>query len=427
MVGYVLRFFPVYQELKKIINNKTYGTVTSFETTVGSYLPSWRPNIDYKKSVSANTALGGGTLLELSHEIDLTLWCLGFPQYLNAHIENTGELEIDCEDVGDIKLTYNGGLTAKIHMDFLKKIPERKTTITFEKATITCDAIAGTLEITALNSDGDNDTKTLNFKPENPQQPFLDEIKRCKNFFITKQTSRIIMKNIKELLSLKNRTAIITGGAGHLGRAFCETLSELGADLLQKQSIIDTCHKIEKKYDCIDILVNNAAYVGTSNLKGWAVPFEEQSTDCWTDALQVNLTAMFELSHALNPAMKKSKHSSIVNVSSIYGLCGPDMGLYEGTKMGNPAAYAASKGGVIQLTRWLATTLAPIIRVNTITPGGVERGQNEDFQNAYIKRTPMGRMATEEDLKGALAYLASDLSAYVTGQNIIVDGGWTAW
>jgi len=267
------------------------------------------------------------------------------------------------------------------------------------------------------------------------------------------------MKNIKELLSLKNRTAIITGGAGHLGRAFCETLSELGAhiilldnndenaektiadmqanghkkvdympcDLLQKQSIIDTCHKIEKKYDCIDILVNNAAYVGTSNLKGWAVPFEEQSTDCWTDALQVNLTAMFELSHALNPAMKKSKHSSIVNVSSIYGLCGPDMGLYEGTKMGNPAAYAASKGGVIQLTRWLATTLAPIIRVNTITPGGVERGQNEDFQNAYIKRTPMGRMATEEDLKGALAYLASDLSAYVTGQNIIVDGGWTAW
>lgn len=177
MVGYVLRFFPVYQELKKIINNKTYGTVTSFETTVGSYLPSWRPNIDYKKSVSANTALGGGTLLELSHEIDLTLWCLGFPQYLNAHIENTGELEIDCEDVGDIKLTYNGGLTAKIHMDFLKKIPERKTTITFEKATITCDAIAGTLEITALNSDGDNDTKTLNFKPENPQQPFLDEIK----------------------------------------------------------------------------------------------------------------------------------------------------------------------------------------------------------------------------------------------------------
>jgi NAD(P)-dependent dehydrogenase (short-subunit alcohol dehydrogenase family) len=95
--------------------------------------------------------------------------------------------------------------------------------------------------------------------------------------------------------------------------------------------------------------------------------------------------------------------------------------------MGNPAAYAASKGGLIQLTRWLATTIAPDVRVNVISPGGVYRNQPKKFVKRYVAKTPLGRMAIEEDFKGVIAYLASDLSAYVTGQNIIVDGGWTAW
>ena len=95
--------------------------------------------------------------------------------------------------------------------------------------------------------------------------------------------------------------------------------------------------------------------------------------------------------------------------------------------MGNPAGYAASKGGLIQLTRWLATVLAPDVRVNAIIPGGIWRNQPETFREQYVARTPLGRMGAEEDLKGAAAYLASDLSAYVTGQNLIVDGGWTAW
>ena len=116
-----------------------------------------------------------------------------------------------------------------------------------------------------------------------------------------------------------------------------------------------------------------------------------------------------------------------MNVASIYGLVGPDWRLYEGTEIGNPAAYSASKGGLLQLTRWLATTLAPDVRVNSITPGGVFRDTPEPFLSRYLSRTPLGRMATEEDFKGAIAYLASDLSAYVTGQNLVVDGGWTAW
>ena len=108
-------------------------------------------------------------------------------------------------------------------------------------------------------------------------------------------------------------------------------------------------------------------------------------------------------------------------------MVGPDMRLYENTPVGNPAAYAASKGGLLQLTRWLATVLAPDVRVNAITPGGVWRDQPTEFYERYVGSTPLRRMATEEDLKGAVAYLASDLSAYVTGHNLVVDGGWTAW
>jgi NAD(P)-dependent dehydrogenase (short-subunit alcohol dehydrogenase family) len=108
-------------------------------------------------------------------------------------------------------------------------------------------------------------------------------------------------------------------------------------------------------------------------------------------------------------------------------MVGPDMGVYENTTMGNPAAYATSKGGLLQLTRWLAMVLAPEVRVNAITSGGVWRNQPETFHTRYVARTPLRRMATEEDLKGAVAYLASDLSAYVTGHNLVVDGGWTVW
>jgi NAD(P)-dependent dehydrogenase (short-subunit alcohol dehydrogenase family) len=117
----------------------------------------------------------------------------------------------------------------------------------------------------------------------------------------------------------------------------------------------------------------------------------------------------------------------VILFSSIYGLVGPDLGLYAGTKMANPAGYGASKGGLVSLARHLATVLAPKVRVNAITPGGIERGQPASFRKRYKARAPLARMAVEEDLKGAVAYLAGDLSAYVTGHDLVVDGGWTAW
>jgi NAD(P)-dependent dehydrogenase (short-subunit alcohol dehydrogenase family) len=143
--------------------------------------------------------------------------------------------------------------------------------------------------------------------------------------------------------------------------------------------------------------------------------------------LEVNVTAAFHLSQKLSGLLKNTGNGSIVNVSSIYGVVGPDMSLYNGTEMGNPAAYSVSKGGLIQLTKWLSTVMAPHVRVNCISPGGLARNQPESFSAKYIEKTPLKRMGIEEDFKGAVLYFASDLSQWVTGVNLMVDGGWTAW
>lgn len=260
-------------------------------------------------------------------------------------------------------------------------------------------------------------------------------------------------------MKLDGRVAIVTGGAGNLGSHICETLAELGARVviidnnerecinlsnrlheeygvdpllivtdLAKEALVKAIPgKVLEKFDSIDILVNCAALVGTSLLEGWITPFSQQSADTWRKALEINLTVPFILTQACSEALKKSGHGSVINIGSIYGIIGPDMRIYEETNMGNPAAYAASKGGLLQLTRWLATVMAPDIRVNAITPGGVWHNQPEPFFSKYTYRTPLGRMATAEDIKGAVAYLASDMSSYVTGHNLVLDGGYSIW
>ncbi|MCK9630277.1 MAG: SDR family oxidoreductase [Methanoregula sp.] len=267
------------------------------------------------------------------------------------------------------------------------------------------------------------------------------------------------MKQVSELMNMKNRVALITGGAGHIGSAICDALAENGADIViidcnrdlctekceqltkdygvtARPLVIDLASEMElrkvpetvlKQFGSLDVLVNCAALVGTSELNGWGVGFREQNANTWRLALEINLTAPFILTQVCSEALALSHRGSVINIASIYGINGPDMQLYEGTSLGNPAAYAASKGGLIQLTRWLATVLSPDVRVNAITLGGVYRGQPEQFHAKYIKKTPLQRMATEEDIKGAALFLASDLSAYVTGQNLVVDGGFTVW
>ena len=266
-------------------------------------------------------------------------------------------------------------------------------------------------------------------------------------------------RDIADLARLDGRTAIVTGGAGHIGRAVADALAEQGAavavvdldagrcdevaadiatrrgatafgvrvDLADEDDTRSVADRVLAVTGGIDIVVHVAALVSAEPLPNWTTPFEQQGTEVWRRALEVNLTSVFVLTQACTPALRSGGHGSVVTVGSTYGIVGPDWRIYDGTEMGNAAGYAASKGGVIQLTRWLSTTLAPDIRVNCLSPGGVFRGHPDSFRDAYEARTPLGRMATEEDYKGAAVFLASDLSRYVTGHNLVVDGGWTAW
>ncbi len=267
------------------------------------------------------------------------------------------------------------------------------------------------------------------------------------------------MRMLKELQDLTGRVALVTGAGGHIGGGLVDAMAELGANLVLVDVVAQSClaaaERVQKVYERevlvlaadladeaairglpdavharfgrLDVLCNCAAMVSSKEVGGWTTSFLEQRAEPWRLALDVNLTAPFLLTQLFAPALAAGGHGSVINIGSLYGIAGPDLRLYEGTPMGNSAAYAASKGGLLQLTRWLATVLAPRIRVNAVSPGGVWRNQPKEFCDRYTARTPLGRMAIEEDFKGAVAYLASDLAAYVTGQNLIVDGGFTAW
>ncbi len=269
----------------------------------------------------------------------------------------------------------------------------------------------------------------------------------------------VTARGLWDRMRLDGRTVLITGGAGRLGAVMVGTCLELGARVVVLDRDGEAAGRLAERFRLrgmpgfrflegdltdtgflegvpadlraaeggLDVLVHAAALVGTSALEGWAVPFERQSVATWRRALEVNLTAVFALTRACAPLLRRSGHGSVVTIGSIYGVAAPDWRLYEGTSLGNPAAYAASKGGLLQLTRWLATALAPRVRVNMISMGGVRHGHRDPFLWRYEERTPLRRMASPQDVAGALAYLAGDLSAYVTGHNLMVDGGWTLW
>jgi NAD(P)-dependent dehydrogenase (short-subunit alcohol dehydrogenase family) len=257
---------------------------------------------------------------------------------------------------------------------------------------------------------------------------------------------------------LSGQIAVITGGAGRLGTAFATALTEQGAhvclldvagdraaerasalcglradaasawtvDLSDESAVADTVAAISRRFGRIDLLINNAAYP-PGDLPPDGLALAEQRLDQWRANLDVLLTGPFLITRAAAPWLQQAGNGRIVNIASIYGLTGVVPDLYAGTAMANEAYYAAGKGGLIQLTRYWATLLAPAVRVNAVAPGGLAAGQPESFVQRYEARTPLGRMAQADDVVGAMLFLATDLSAYVTGQVLAVDGGWTAW
>lgn len=264
------------------------------------------------------------------------------------------------------------------------------------------------------------------------------------------------MKKFYNLCDMSGRTSLITGASGNLGKILSNTLAELGSELIivdqladdlillkdsiehkwdvpcsifecdleEESSRLELIDYVAKKKNSLNCLVNNAAFVGTSNLSGWNGELADQKLDTWRRALEVNLTAPFHLAQGLHKCLRDSKGANIINIGSIYGEIAPDWNLYKGTSMSNPAAYGASKAGLLQLTRWLSSYFGKSIRVNAISPGGIFRDQDKKFVEKYIQKTAIGRMAAEDDFIGIVGYLASDLSQYLTGKVIQLDGGW---
>ncbi len=268
------------------------------------------------------------------------------------------------------------------------------------------------------------------------------------------------MEKYKEIFSLKDKTAIVTGGLGILGKTFCEALASFGSNVvvvdLNEDEIVKFVAELNSKFDsrsigfacdisspeqvkkCVKFAADNYESIDIlhNNAQGATipVPFEDCTLDDWRVTSAVNEEGYFLMAQAVGLQMIKQKFGgSIIQTSSIYGILGPDHRIYDsvnkdGNNMGSRAVYSFSKSGVVGLTKYLATYWADKnIRVNTLTPGGVESGQDKKFIDHYSNRIPLGRMAKKTDMVGALIFLASDASSYVTGQNIIVDGGLEAW
>jgi len=262
---------------------------------------------------------------------------------------------------------------------------------------------------------------------------------------------------MKDAFRLDGKVVVLTGAAGIIGREVVRVFVEAGArvfaidrdagvladvlgplhdglltfagDVSQQAAMQQAQQQLEARWGVADVLLNNAA----AKSDNFFAPFEHYPLDDWNQVLSVNLTGAMLCAQVFGSAMAARGGGCIVNTLSIYGISGPDQRIYEGSQylgraINTPAVYAASKAGLWGLTLYLATYWGHRgVRVNGVTPGGVFSGQNDTFASNYAQRVPLGRMAEAADMAHGMHYLASDAAKYVTGHNLVIDGGWTAW
>ena len=270
----------------------------------------------------------------------------------------------------------------------------------------------------------------------------------------------------KDIFSINNKVFVITGGMGQLGQIYIneilsrngrvaildtldyqnslvselinkgdkENLLYITTDITQKEQIQSSVEKIINRWEKIDVLLNNAALDSPPNAPESEVgPFEEYPEVSYEQVMDVNVKGTFMCCQVIGKLMAQQKSGVIINISSIYGLVSPRQDIYDfkrkrGEIFFKPAAYSVSKSAIYNLTRYLATYWAKDnIRVNTITLAGIYNDQPKNFLDAYTKHMPIGRMANSQDVVGPMIFLASEASSYMTGSNLVVDGGWTAW
>ncbi|PIQ85384.1 MAG: hypothetical protein COV74_09295 [Candidatus Omnitrophica bacterium CG11_big_fil_rev_8_21_14_0_20_45_26] len=276
--------------------------------------------------------------------------------------------------------------------------------------------------------------------------------------------------HVHKKFDLSGQVAIITGGAGLLGTQHTEAIFEAGGfpvvfdhnpinlkkltahfkkkyhaklltfctDVTDAAAVISAVKQTVDRYKRIDILINNASVTvqgASENFSDYFAPFEDYRIDLWEKAVNVGLTGLIVVTQAVGKIMLRRKKGVVINIASTAGVVGPDQRIYQGIKnqygggaFNTPIAYSAIKSAIIGMTRYLATYWAENnIRVNALSPGGVYDNHDDKFVANYSYRVPMGRMANRDEYKCAIVYLASEASSYMTGSNLIVDGGWTCW
>ena len=263
------------------------------------------------------------------------------------------------------------------------------------------------------------------------------------------------MGRIDHLFRLDGKLAVVSGGAGLIGAKLCEILAEAGADIVMvdcnaelaetesarvaettgrtvlaratditdEAQVRDLAVWVYDKLGRCDILINAAHYKGGA----FFASLGEYPLDAWNHVLAVNLTGTFLMCRELGSRMRAAAGGVIVNVSSTYGLVSADPRIYGESGINSPISYAATKSALVNMTRYIAVHWRPKVRANVLAPGGVEAGQDPQFIENYCYRTPLGRMAGRDEYQGAILYMCSDASAYMTGSVVVVDGGWTAW